>query len=304
MNTLYLQYILTVAECGSINKAAQQLTLKTQYLSRVIKNMEDELQIQIFQRHSRGVDLTEDGHIFLKHAKIAVDAINQMYLQYQYPSKQPYNKEKITLNLYIPPLLYPTNINKSIATYHEFFPNVKINYIESYLDTCSAALLQHPYAIALQPLYTPNGNLPPGLKIRKLYASTLVALTSKQTALQQNLTKLSIQEVLKKELIFFSHSKIEQSALYQGITKYGTPNIVSVIGNQTIFIDTLESGSYFAIGTSRTAQHNENIAAIPITDFNDFFVPVVAIMREDIADSPMIRDFINTILLQLGEPIV
>ncbi len=43
---------------------------------------------------------------------------------------------------------------------------------------------------------------------------------------------------------------------------------------------------------------------IPITDFNDFFVPVVAIMREDIADSPMIRDFINTILLQLGEPIV
>lgn len=64
MNTLHLQYIITVAEYGSINKASQQLNMKNQYLSYLIKNMEDELHIQIFQRHSRGVTVTEDGQVF------------------------------------------------------------------------------------------------------------------------------------------------------------------------------------------------------------------------------------------------
>ena len=98
MNTLHLQYILTVADYGSINKAALQLNLKTQYISRIIKNIEDELQIQIFHRHSRGVNITEDGHIFLRHAKVATDVINKMYLQYQYPSKQSYINENIALD--------------------------------------------------------------------------------------------------------------------------------------------------------------------------------------------------------------
>ena len=105
-----------------------------------------------------------------------------------------------------------------------------------------------------QPLHGSIDPLPENLIVRKLYASTLVALTSNQTATQQNLTKLSIQELLEKELIFFSHGQIEQSALYQGLAKYGTPNIVSVIGNPTIFTDTLENSNYFAIGTARTAQ--------------------------------------------------
>ncbi len=302
MNTLHLQYILTVADYGSINKAALQLNLKTQYISRIIKNIEDELQIQIFHRHSRGVNITEDGHIFLRHAKVATDVINKMYLQYQYPSKQSYINENIALDLYIPPLLYPANINKSIAAFRKFFPQVKINYIESYLTGCSNAFQQNPYTIAFQPLHGSIDTLPENLIVRKLYASTLVALTSNQTATQQNLTKLSIQELLEKELIFFSHGQIEQSALYQGLAKYGTPNIVSVIGNPTIFTDTLENSNYFAIGTARTAQNNKNIAAIPISDFDDSFVSIVAIMRKDIANSPIIRDFINIVLLQIGEP--
>ena len=151
--------------------------MKNQYLSYLIKNMEDELHIQIFQRHSRGVTVTEDGQVFLEYAKLIVDTANKMHLQHQYPSKQVYTDEEITLNLYIPPLLYPVNLNKSLATYRKFFPHVKINYTTGYLEDCLAAIQQEPYAITLQPdaiqferLAT---KLPPQLKIIKLYSCLL-----------------------------------------------------------------------------------------------------------------------------------
>lgn len=71
-----LNYIITIAESGSINKAAEQLYLSQPSLTGAVQDLERELGITLFHRSGRGVTLTGDGAEFLLYAK-------QLYGQYE-----------------------------------------------------------------------------------------------------------------------------------------------------------------------------------------------------------------------------
>jgi len=65
----HLSYFLFICERGSINKAAQELFISQQGLNRIIRNLENELDVQLFLRTPQGVQLTAPGKIVLKYAK-------------------------------------------------------------------------------------------------------------------------------------------------------------------------------------------------------------------------------------------
>ena len=71
-----LNYVITIAEQGSINKAAQQLYISQPSLTSAVQELERELGIVLFHRSGRGVTLTNDGGEFLLYAK-------QLYGQYE-----------------------------------------------------------------------------------------------------------------------------------------------------------------------------------------------------------------------------
>ncbi|MCD8199604.1 MAG: LysR family transcriptional regulator [Coriobacteriaceae bacterium] len=64
-----LEYVLEVARCGSINAAAKSLYLSQPSLSLSIRNLEQELGIEIFSRTTHGVSLTADGTEFIEYAR-------------------------------------------------------------------------------------------------------------------------------------------------------------------------------------------------------------------------------------------
>ena len=61
MNTKELQYFMKVCEEQSINKAAGKLFITQQGLSRVIANLEKNLNVKLLERNARGVFPTEEG---------------------------------------------------------------------------------------------------------------------------------------------------------------------------------------------------------------------------------------------------
>ncbi len=76
MTLQQLNYVITISEIGSLNKAAEILYVSQPSLTSAIKELEKEMGIVIFNRSGRGVTLTNDGAEFLLYAR-------QVHQQYE-----------------------------------------------------------------------------------------------------------------------------------------------------------------------------------------------------------------------------
>lgn len=78
MNLLHLKYAVEVAKTHSINKAAENLFMNQPNLSRAIKELEESLDISIFNRTSRGISVTPQGEEFLEYAVTILGQIEEI----------------------------------------------------------------------------------------------------------------------------------------------------------------------------------------------------------------------------------
>lgn len=68
MNTTQLECFLAVADFLNFSRAAEHLRLTQPAVSHQVKTLEDELGVALFQRTSKKVRLTQEGHMFLQYA--------------------------------------------------------------------------------------------------------------------------------------------------------------------------------------------------------------------------------------------
>ncbi len=64
-----LQYFVAVAEHGSVSHAAHALSISQSAVTEAVKDLEADLGVRLFDRHSRGLAITHNGHQFLRHAR-------------------------------------------------------------------------------------------------------------------------------------------------------------------------------------------------------------------------------------------
>ncbi len=77
MELRHLRYFVAVAETGSLTVAAEQRLHTSQpSLSRQIRDLEDEVRVELFSRSARGVALTAAGKAFLDHARLVLAQVD------------------------------------------------------------------------------------------------------------------------------------------------------------------------------------------------------------------------------------
>lgn len=69
MTLQQLKYVITVAETGTITEAANKLFISQPSLTNAIHELENEMNVTIFNRSSKGIILSKEGEIFLGYAR-------------------------------------------------------------------------------------------------------------------------------------------------------------------------------------------------------------------------------------------
>lgn len=94
MTLQQLRYAITIADCGSMNEAAKQLFISQPSLSETIRELENEIGIDIFLRSNRGIIITPEGEEFLGYARQVTEQFG--LLQTKYIEKK--TKEKFSVS--------------------------------------------------------------------------------------------------------------------------------------------------------------------------------------------------------------
>ena len=73
-----LEQLLTVADCGTLSGAAEQLHLSQSALSRSMQRLENEIQVPLFIRHKNRIELNENGQLAVEYARKVMDQARGM----------------------------------------------------------------------------------------------------------------------------------------------------------------------------------------------------------------------------------
>jgi len=73
-----LKIFHAVAEAGSVTSATVNLNLSQSTISRQIQSLEDDLKVKLFERHARGLTLTENGEYLFKTAHEVISKLKEV----------------------------------------------------------------------------------------------------------------------------------------------------------------------------------------------------------------------------------
>ncbi len=101
MNILHMKYAVEISNTRSISKAAENLYTSQPNLSRAIKALESDLKIKIFERTSKGLEITTEGEEFLLYARNALAQIKRIESIYENR-----NEKQLRLSVCVPRASY------------------------------------------------------------------------------------------------------------------------------------------------------------------------------------------------------
>ena len=150
-----VRYFEAVARCGSVSLAAQSLSISQSTVTEALRELEDDLNCKLLERHARGVHLTLRGQQFLRHCnRILADVSDaRNFLQ---------NQEKAfsgQIVLGVTRLIAGYLLPRLLAAFGREFPGVDIVLVEETSAHLEHALVGGEIDVALmvlQPDARPN----------------------------------------------------------------------------------------------------------------------------------------------------
>ena len=91
-----LKIFHAVAEAGSFTNATVNLNLSQSAISRQIQSLEQDLKVQLFERHARGLTLTENGEYVFKTAHEVISKLKEVETSLGDQKNKPTGKLTIT----------------------------------------------------------------------------------------------------------------------------------------------------------------------------------------------------------------
>ncbi|MFF4756224.1 LysR family transcriptional regulator [Streptomyces sp. NPDC002514] len=159
---------VAVAESGQFQRAAVDLSLTQQAVSKRIASLENELGVRLFTRTARGTRLTVDGQVFLPHARDLLHARDRATAAVS-PGRRALRVDVVGRRLSLAGLLHD---------FHRAHPGIALDVMTLFdADTAVAALRSGTVDATFRAIAMPGLRLPDDIEAVPVYDEPLQLLT-------------------------------------------------------------------------------------------------------------------------------
>lgn len=126
MNTFQLSCFIAVANTLSFARAAEKMNISQPAITHQIKSLESELNVPLFRRTTRLVEITPEGQSFLADAQSMVAIAAQAKLRFQNPADRPIEKLAIGCGSYNQLCLLSDSLDELRKLYSNLHPHLLV----------------------------------------------------------------------------------------------------------------------------------------------------------------------------------
>lgn len=120
MDIKHLQYFIEVSNFNSFSKAADHLFITQPTISKMIKNLEAELGVELFDRSRKKLVLTDAGKILLEQAKL----VNKAFRNLETELDNLLELKTGHIRIGLPPIFDAHFFLKVVGLFHEKYPGI------------------------------------------------------------------------------------------------------------------------------------------------------------------------------------
>lgn len=175
-----IEYVLEVAETGSILKASEKLYVTSSALSKYIQSLENRLNVKLFDRVGKKFQLTYAGERYIYWAKREEQLRKEMMIELSDIA----NSVQGIIRVGIPIGLSEYWIKNSLYKFKQTYPHIKVELYEDISSNITQLLLSNEVDFAITEI-TDNNN---ALCYKNLYEETISIVASKDNTVVKNIS--------------------------------------------------------------------------------------------------------------------
>jgi DNA-binding transcriptional LysR family regulator len=264
MELKQIQYFETVCKRKSFSKAAEELLLTQQCISKNIQTLEQELGFPLFIRSSNGITLTEEGHFFHEKAAIMLQTQNDIlrhFLELQ-------NQKKSSLKIGVSHGLSIFFDENFFLGFRQKYPEIDVQVLDLWNPQTEKNVINHTIdaGFTLAPIQYPE------LCAEHIRKEPLYCIVNENHRFA-NRTTLDIEEILDEKIImanenFNSYHNFQK--ICEELKKH--PITIKTYDLMSIYDYVLHSNAVgFTLKSYSHILHFQNIKHIPLTDPKAFW---------------------------------
>ncbi|MBQ2837744.1 MAG: LysR family transcriptional regulator [Peptococcaceae bacterium] len=233
MKIEHMRYVLEVSNWKSINKASSHLYINQQQLSRIIAAVEKELEVEIFNRNTKGIFLTPQGEEVVKK----FEQILAIYDSIGIKNANLANAVKGHINVFNEANIW-TGYARFYKDFAKTYPNIRCNIYNMATEEILQALVKQD-GIGLISRARFEGiepyPIPQNLDFTIINHHRLTVYGSSDNPYVKKYSSISLATLAELPLINFKPYQDYPSLLEQAFQNFESPNIKYEVSNIHVF---------------------------------------------------------------------
>jgi DNA-binding transcriptional LysR family regulator len=288
MELRHLRYFVVVAEEQNVTRAAERLHVSQPPLSRQIRDLEEELGVELFRRTAKSLVLTEPGKIFLNEARAVLLRAEKAVQTVRAASAG----ERGQIRIGYAPSLTVRLLPHTLRLFESEYPGVRVKLHDLSTEESVQRLNADKLDVALA--VRASGASMRGLVFEKLMTYPIVVAVARNHPLAGK-RSISVADLRKEKLMGYSREEYPEYS--DQIAQIFQPapfdaNAMEEYDGVTGLIAAVEAGRGVAlVSTSIKCSTGPRIVLLPLVPA---LPPIVVGALTTLSASPLIKQFIAT----------